>query len=70
MNTVAQATDAGTLSSQKAAQANQLILQAKGILDVARASEITDANTAIQDLALATSVLAEVQKFLTANGVK
>lgn len=70
LNTIAQATDAGTLSSQKATQANQLILQARGMLDTARAAETTDDSTAIQDLALATAVLAEVQKFLTANGVK
>lgn len=70
LNTIAQATTAGTLTSQKAIQANTLVLQAKGILDAARASEISDGSTAIQDLSLATAVLAEVQKFLTANGVK
>ncbi len=70
LNTIAQATNAGTLSSQKADQANQLVLQAKVILDSARASETTDASTAIQDLQLATAAMQAVQQFLTANGVK
>lgn len=71
LNTIAQATDQGALTSQKASQANQLALQVRGTLDAARvASSAGDANTALQDLNMATAALAAVQQYLTANGVK
>ena len=71
LNTIAQATDQGALSSQKASQANQLALQVRGTLDAARqASSAGDANTALQDLNMAAAALAAVQQYLTANGVK
>lgn len=71
LNTIAQATDQGTLSSAKAAQANAIALQAKATLDAARAAQGSgDSNTALQDLNMATAALAAVQQFLNTNGVK
>lgn len=70
LNTIADATDAGTLSSSQAAQANQMALQVKTTLDAARSVEGTSPNEALQDLQMATAALAAVQQFLTANGVK
>lgn len=70
LNSIADATNAGALSSAKATQANQLALQVKATLDAARAVENTDEATALQDLNMATAALAAVQQFLTANGVK
>lgn len=70
LNTIAQATTAGQLKSADAVKANQMVLQAKDALDLARAAEATDASAAVRDLSLATAVLTAVQRFLTQNGVK
>jgi uncharacterized protein YceK len=71
LNTIAQATDAGALTSVKAQQANQLAVQVKTTLDAARlASGAGDSSTALQDLNMATAALTAVQQYLTANGVQ
>lgn len=70
LNTIAQATTAGTLSSANATKANQMVLQAQTILVSAHSMETTNASGAANDLALATAALTAVQQYLTANGVK
>jgi len=70
LNTIATATNAGHLTSDQATHANNLALQAKSILDTARALETTNATSAQNDLTLALTVLTEVQKYLTSSGVK
>jgi hypothetical protein len=70
LQTIAQATSAGTLSSTKASQANNMVLQVKSLLDAAKAAEATSDNEALQDLNMATAALTAVQQYLQANGVK
>lgn len=70
LQTIAQATTAGTLTSTKATNANNMVLNIKSILDTAKASETTNASSAATDLQLATTALAAVQAYFTANGVK
>ena len=70
LNTIATATTAGTLSSAQAENANRMTLDVKSILDTAHVAEGTNTANAASDLALAVAALTEVQKYLTANGVK
>lgn len=70
LNTIAAATTAGTLSSVNATKANTMVLNAKTILDGAKAEEGTQPTDALNDLNLVTQALTAVQTYLTANGVK
>jgi hypothetical protein len=70
LQTIAQATTAGTLTSTKATNANNMVLNIKSILDSAKATETTNASAAAIDLQLATTALTAVQAYFTANGVK
>ncbi len=70
LNTIATATNAGQLTSAQATNANNLALQAKSILDTARALETTNATSAQNDLTLALSSLTAIQQYLTSAGVK
>lgn len=70
LNTIAQATDAGAISSSQATQANQMALNVKQTLDAARQVEGANPNEALQDLNMATAALTAVQQYLSANGVK
>jgi hypothetical protein len=70
LKTIVLATADGTLSSAKATAANQMTLAVKSTLDTARATESTNAPSAANDLALATSALTAVQQYLTSNGAK
>jgi hypothetical protein len=70
LKTIVLATADGTLSSSKATSANQMALAVKSTLDVARATESTNATSAANDLALATSALSAVQQYLSSNGAK
>lgn len=70
LNTIAQATETGVLSSSQAAQANDMALQVKNTLDAARRVEGASPNEALQDLNMATAALTAVQQYLNSNGVK
>lgn len=70
LNTVTSATNAGQLSSVQATNANTLILNAKAILDTARADETSNLTAAQNDLTLALTAMAAVQSYLTQAGVK
>jgi hypothetical protein len=70
LNTIAQATTAGQLTSIQATNANALALQVKSVLDSARALEGSNVTAAQNDLQLAMSSLTAVQTYLTSAGVK
>lgn len=70
LQAIRQATEAHQLSSQRASDANALVVSVKQILDAARADETTDVSAAQKDLNLAQQALLEVQKYLTQHGVK
>lgn len=64
----AQALDAKTISKADAEEVLKITDQARSLLDSARAaSKVGDIQTAQAKLALATSVLTEVQKYLNAR---
>lgn len=63
-------TKSGTLSKTDAEQVLVLADQSRTLLDAAKAVETTDAATASNKLALATSILTQLQTYLNSKGVK
>jgi hypothetical protein len=70
LQTAAMLAQSGTLSKADAAQVLALADQSRSLLDAAKTIEATDAATASNKLALAASILTQLQTYLNSKGVK
>lgn len=68
VNATATALTAGAITSADAGQVQVLAVQSRLLLDSAKALEGTDPSTAAGKLALATSVLTQIQTYLNSRG--